>query len=116
MWTRDSAEFDCWCRPGENATFSRTEIHSDIYHLVACDLRDTAQLSLKLDACGVDRQLPTALIAECVLVYMSAEQSTALVKWIADNFAQVFFVNYEQVSHVIIMSASFHFFLSIFNG
>jgi len=65
---------------------------------VPCDLRDTAQLSAKLDACGVDRRLPTAFIAECVLVYMSAEQSSTLVKWIADNFTSVFFVNYEQVS------------------
>lgn len=74
--------------------------------MVACDLRDTAQLSTKLDACNVDRQLPTAFIAECVLVYMSAEQSAVLVKWIADNFASVFFVNYEQVSCFIIMSTS----------
>jgi len=70
--------------------------------LVACDLRDTAQLSAKLDACGVDRQLPAVFIAECVLVYMSAEQSTALVKWIADNFSSVFFVNYEQVFSTVI--------------
>jgi len=90
-------EFYCGCFVGKNATFSRTEIHSDIYHLVGCDLRDTAQLSTKLDACGVERQLPTAFIAECVLVYMSAEQSSALVKWIAETFANVFFVNYEQV-------------------
>jgi len=65
---------------------------------VGCDLRDTAQLAAKLDACGVDHQLPTAFIAECVLVYMSAERSSALVRWIADSFASVFFVNYEQVS------------------
>jgi len=65
---------------------------------VACDLRDTAQLSAKLDTCGVDRHLPTAFIAECVLVYMSAEKSSAIVRWIADSFASVFFVNYEQVS------------------
>jgi len=60
-------------------------------------LRDTDQLSTKLDACGVERQLPTVFIAECVLVYMSAEKSSALVKWIAEKFANVFFVNYEQV-------------------
>jgi len=70
--------------------------------LVACDLRDTAQLSAKLDACGVNHQLPTAFIAECVLVYMTAEKSSALVRWIADNFTSVFFVNYEQVSYIFI--------------
>jgi len=93
----------CLTLAGKNAAFSRTEIHSDVYHLVECDLRDTAQLSAKLDACGVDRQLPTAFIAECVLVYMSAEQSSALVKWIADSFSSVFFVNYEQVLSIIIV-------------
>ena len=71
---------------------------------MACDLCDTSQLSAKLDACGVDRNVPTAFIAECVLVYMSAEQSSSLVKWIADNFLSVFFVNYEQVSDFLIQS------------
>lgn len=31
-------------------------------------------------------------------VYMSAEKSSALVKWIAESFTNVFFVNYEQVN------------------
>lgn len=105
-----STEFYYECCVGKNATFSRTEIHSDVYHLVACDLRDTAQLSAKLDACGIDRQLPTAFIAECVLVYMSAEQSSVLVRWIADSFTSVFFVNYEQVSYI---TATFVFFLNV---
>jgi len=94
----------CECCVGKNTTFSRTEIHSDVYHLVACDLRDTAQLSAKLNECGVDLQLPTAFIAECVLVYMSAERSSALVRWIADSFASVFFVNYEQVLYIVFLT------------
>ena len=71
-------------------------MHGAIYHLVAADLRDTKQLERKLDECDIDRSLPTAFIAECVLVYMPAKASSDLVRWIADAFPTAFFINYEQ--------------------
>lgn len=42
-------------------------------------------------------RLPTLLITECVLVYMSPEQSANLIKWAASSFGTAMFVNYEQV-------------------
>lgn len=42
-------------------------------------------------------RLPTLLIAECVLVYMTPEQSTNLLKWAAKSFETAMFINYEQV-------------------
>lgn len=42
-------------------------------------------------------RLPTLLIAECVLVYMSPEQSASLVSWAASTFGTAMFINYEQV-------------------
>jgi len=92
------------CVLDSDVMFSKTDIHSGIYHLVACDLRDTATLSAKLDASGVDRQLPTVFIAECVLVYMSAESSSALTKWISEQFNTALFVSYEQASLAIVDS------------
>uniref|UniRef100_A0A671FQT2 Leucine carboxyl methyltransferase 1 n=1 Tax=Rhinolophus ferrumequinum TaxID=59479 RepID=A0A671FQT2_RHIFE len=43
-------------------------------------------------------KLPTLLITECVLVYMSPEQSANLIKWAASSFGTAMFVNYEQVN------------------
>lgn len=93
-------------------SFTRTDLHSGIYHLVACDLRDTAALSTALNSCGIDYQLPTAFIAECVLVYMTAGSSSALVKWIADQFSTAFFVNYEQVVCLLCRTAMIYRFQS----
>lgn len=44
-------------------------------------------------------RLPTLFLSECVLVYMAHEQSSKLVRWIADTFPTAMFINYEQVSH-----------------
>ncbi|KAM5152323.1 leucine carboxyl methyltransferase 1 [Mantella aurantiaca] len=43
-------------------------------------------------------KLPTLLVAECVLVYMSPEKSANLLRWAADTFPTAMFVNYEQVN------------------
>ncbi|XP_032286582.1 leucine carboxyl methyltransferase 1 [Phoca vitulina] len=43
-------------------------------------------------------RLPTLLITECVLVYMTPEQSANLLKWAASSFDTAMFINYEQVN------------------
>ncbi|KAG8513522.1 Leucine carboxyl methyltransferase 1 [Galemys pyrenaicus] len=43
-------------------------------------------------------RLPTLLITECVLVYMTPEQSANLIKWAANSFETAMFINYEQVN------------------
>lgn len=76
----------------------KRELHSSVYHCVPCDLRDLSDLENTLKTkCGVNPSLPTLFITECVMVYMDASQSTALVNWVAQNFANALFVNYEQV-------------------
>ena len=50
------------------------------YALLAGNLAETSALEKALDAAGMDWSLPTLLIAECVLVYMEAEASRALVE------------------------------------
>lgn len=82
----------------EDIQFSLTDLHSAAYHVVAVDLRNLSELEAKLAACNVDKSLPTAFIAECVLVYMPTDKSDRLVKWIAENFSTSFFLNYEQVN------------------
>uniref|UniRef100_A0A8C9AD89 Leucine carboxyl methyltransferase 1 n=1 Tax=Prolemur simus TaxID=1328070 RepID=A0A8C9AD89_PROSS len=43
-------------------------------------------------------KLPTLLVAECVLVYMTPEQSANLLKWAANSFETAMLINYEQVN------------------
>lgn len=49
--------------------------------------------------CFFSPRLPTLFMSECVLVYITPEQSSKLVRWIADTFPTAMFINYEQVRH-----------------
>lgn len=42
-------------------------------------------------------RLPTLFLSECVLVYMTPDQSSKLVNWASVTFHTAMFVNYEQV-------------------
>lgn len=48
--------------------------------------------------CCLTPRLPTVLLSECVLVYMTTSQSSNLVRWAAETFHTAMFVNYEQVN------------------
>lgn len=43
-------------------------------------------------------RLPTLLLSECVLVYMTPAQSSNVVHWAAETFHTAMFINYEQVN------------------
>ncbi|KAK7036429.1 carboxy methyl transferase for protein phosphatase 2A [Paramarasmius palmivorus] len=68
-----------------------TALHSPVYHLIPADLRDPPSTSLK--PLGeptdngkplLDPSLPTLLLFECVLCYMSPEASNTLLRWFSD--------------------------------
>ncbi|XP_023226238.1 leucine carboxyl methyltransferase 1-like [Centruroides sculpturatus] len=83
----------------DDVKFSNCDLHVGRYHLVGADLRSITELERKLLNDGLlDTTVPTIFLAECVLVYMSIEQSSALLKWISKNFQTVVFLNYEQVN------------------
>ncbi|KAB1263539.1 Leucine carboxyl methyltransferase 1 [Camelus dromedarius] len=73
-------------------------LDSKRYCIMGADLRDIPELEEKLKKCNMNTQLPTLLIAECVLVYMTPEQSANLLKWAANSFETAMFINYEQVN------------------
>ncbi|ESO11550.1 hypothetical protein HELRODRAFT_189998 [Helobdella robusta] len=75
-----------------------TEIHSNIYHIVSCDLRDVCQFKSCIDRCSIDCTIPTAFICECVFIYMDPHSSSCLVRTISEMFSDIFFINYEQVN------------------
>jgi hypothetical protein len=72
-------------------------VTSDVYQLASCDLRDLAALDKVLLDCGLDKGRPTLFLSECVLIYMTVEESSALILWASANFQQSYFVLYEQV-------------------
>lgn len=47
--------------------------------------------------CSPSSRLPTLFLSECVLVYMTPDQSSKLVNWASVTFHTAMFVNYEQV-------------------
>ncbi|XP_016078200.1 PREDICTED: leucine carboxyl methyltransferase 1 isoform X2 [Miniopterus natalensis] len=73
-------------------------LNSKRYAIIGADLRDLAELEEKLKKCNMNTQLPTLLVTECVLVYMTPEQSANLLKWAASSFGTAMFINYEQVN------------------
>ncbi|KAI0821410.1 S-adenosyl-L-methionine-dependent methyltransferase [Irpex lacteus] len=72
-----------------------TGLHSPVYHLLPADLRLPPSNVLKVltqpsaSGAGVilSPNLPTLLIFECVLVYMTPDASDALIQWFTDYFA-----------------------------
>ncbi|THH33087.1 hypothetical protein EUX98_g1131 [Antrodiella citrinella] len=73
-----------------------TGLSSPVYHLLAADLRSSPTSSLApllqaKDAISLpllDPSLPTLLLFECVLVYMTPAQSSGLIQWFVDYFSQ----------------------------
>ena len=73
-------------------------LHGPKYHLIPVDLRlpptGSLQHSLTQPALnGISRpimtnSLPTLILFECVLVYMTPETSSALIEWFVDYFAK----------------------------
>ncbi|XP_066239477.1 leucine carboxyl methyltransferase 1 [Saccopteryx leptura] len=73
-------------------------LDSKRFAIIGADLRDLSELEEKLKKCNMNPQLPTLLITECVLVYMTPEQSSSLIQWAARTFGTAMFINYEQVN------------------
>lgn len=73
-------------------------LESDRYCIIGADLRDISSLDEKLKKFQLNPELPTLLLSECVLVYMTPSQSSNLVHWAAETFHTAMFINYEQVN------------------
>ena len=76
---------------------SPTDLHGPSYHLMGVDLRNLDEVDSKLQQAEIDYSLPTIFLAECVLVYIEAQNCKNLLKWISNKFSCAVLVNYEQV-------------------
>lgn len=70
---------------------------SEPYCLLPGDLRDTKVTEAALTQAGFNPQLPTYVLAECVLVYMEPSESAAVVRWLGSFLSTAACVVYEQV-------------------
>lgn len=83
----------------DDVRVSASDLHAGHYHLVGCDLRELDVFEAKVvHESGLDLKLPTMFIAECVLVYMSCDESSALLSWITRNFPNAVLVSYDPVN------------------
>ncbi|XP_054851032.1 leucine carboxyl methyltransferase 1 [Eublepharis macularius] len=83
---------------GESLLIDAHSLDSSRYAIIAADLRELPKLEEHLKKCGMDPHLPTLLIAECVLIYMTPEHSACLLRWASSTFLAAMFINYEQVN------------------
>lgn len=77
--------------------------HSSLYTILPADLRDINQLDnqlkLLIDNQILDLTKPTLILTECVLIYMSNEHSTNLLKYFSSKFSRCcLFLNFEQIN------------------
>lgn len=73
-------------------------LDSDRFCIISADLRDSSSLDEKLKKFQLNTEIPTLLLSECVLVYMTPGQSSNLLHWAAETFHTAMFINYEQVN------------------
>lgn len=67
-------------------------LSSSNYHILPIDLREPVSAVLDpLFATTLSRDLPTLFLAECVLVYMTPDESGSILQW----FSTVFKVLYS---------------------
>lgn len=56
--------------------------YKEVYYPITCDLSSPAEFGKALQVAGVNASKPTFILAECVLVYIAAAESNALLQYI----------------------------------
>ncbi|XP_055877981.1 tRNA wybutosine-synthesizing protein 4-like [Biomphalaria glabrata] len=74
------------------------ELSSADYHLLGVDLTQLNTLEAAIKMCGLEFDIPTLLLSECVMTYMTRRCSTELVKWASETFEEAIFGMYEQIN------------------
>jgi tRNA wybutosine-synthesizing protein 4 len=83
---------------GEHDNYNNaTEFHGKNYHIVPADLRNIDLVEKQLIRCGIDFNVPTLFLSECVLIYMHHEHSNDVIKFAGKKFPTSVFVTYEQI-------------------
>lgn len=71
-------------------------VRSDSYKLISCDLNDLDETSAKLDKV-TEVNVPTIIITECVLCYMTQEASQRLIEYLTHRYRLGYWVSYDPI-------------------
>ena len=76
------------------------EINSKNYKLFAANVCHTESLGQKLQAFGVKQNVPTLILTECLLIYLTPDDSRGILRWSSEFFTESPFLgvlNYEMI-------------------
>ncbi|EXB37646.1 Leucine carboxyl methyltransferase 2 [Morus notabilis] len=83
--------------PTASVSREKGEVLSDHYKLLPVDLCNINNLNDIIMLADMDPSLPTFIIAECVLIYLDPDSSSAVVGWASKTFSTAVFFLYEQI-------------------
>ncbi|XP_043916618.1 tRNA wybutosine-synthesizing protein 4 [Protopterus annectens] len=81
----------------DSAESGLLQLEGTDYKLLAVDLNDLQMLDLGLTKANFNPTVPTLVLSEVVITYLTNERSSALIKWAADSLSSAVFVIYEQI-------------------
>ncbi|XP_077984404.1 tRNA wybutosine-synthesizing protein 4-like [Glandiceps talaboti] len=82
----------------DEAEFTKGVVLKSVkYTLLGIDMTKLDGLSNALQLCGINFNLPTLFLSECVMTYMPVKRSDELIAWAAKFFNNSMFVTYEQI-------------------
>jgi len=82
--------------PAEGLQASEDRIDLPEYKLFAADVREIDYIREQLKE--VDKERPTLVITECLLVYMNSKDSNTILNGFASLFPTIGFLNYEMIT------------------
>ena len=81
-----------------NIEINKSKLDSEFYHLISGDLCDVSDLNEQLMLAGIQKNIPTLFLAECVLVYLPFKVVHNLLEYIATEFRTVMLVDYDPIN------------------
>lgn len=82
----------------DSPEFSGSGIKSRYYSLIACDLRRWNECVKLMEAFGFEKTMPTLVVSECVLIYMSPTEGDDIISWFGINCCDGSqFLTFEQI-------------------
>ena len=81
-----------------NFRLEYTKISSKDYHLISIDLIKTDAIIEELNKLKIDYSIPTILIAECFLVYLTRKVTMNILNVFTSNFKNLIFTFYDLIN------------------
>ncbi|EGG24460.1 leucine carboxyl methyltransferase [Cavenderia fasciculata] len=67
------------------------------YRVSPIDLCNISSFDEIFNSLGINYNIPTIFLSECVIIYITADNGNKVIKWASDHFKESCFVTYEQI-------------------